>query len=76
MTDINVQCFNVKKQFVRYRLVNTRHPRPPHFWAKKINQVVKPVFAKTYDFYFPQHLKCRKILNNIELQEKEVIYIF
>lgn len=58
-------------QTVRYKRVNLRKLRPPHYDAAKIEKVLSVQIPKPYDIDFPDFLKCRKPLKNIFAKNKE-----
>ncbi|XP_065214325.1 large ribosomal subunit protein uL10m-like [Planococcus citri] len=58
-------------QSVRYKRVNLRKPRPPHFEAQRIEKFVRVSIPKPYDADFPQFLKCRKPLKSIVAEKEE-----
>lgn len=59
-------------QTVRYKRVNLRKLRPPHYEAEKIEKLLRVNIPKPYDVDFPDFFKCRKPLKNIFVAEKEV----
>lgn len=56
---------NVLLQIVRYKRVNLRKPRPPHFQAKKVDKALSISIPRPYDTEFPEFLKCRKPLSHV-----------
>ena len=71
-SDQPIRKHAVLLQSVRYKRVNLRKPRPPHFEAQKIAKLLSVKIPKPYDVDFPQYLKCGKSLRNIFAAEKEV----